>query len=117
MRAYMDVAVFLLAGMVLVGAGLAVAWLLRPHRPYPDKNMTYECGEPQLSGAWVPFNIRFYIFALMFVVFDVETVFLYPWAVLLRTMPTYVFFEIVTFIGIVVLGLVYAWKKRVLTWL
>lgn len=107
-----------------VAFGVVTLWLSRlmaPHRPYPKKNTTYECGEIPVGGAWVQFNISYYIFALIFVIFDVETVFLYPWAVVFHTLKDagrggFVMLEMTVFIAVLALGLFYAWRKGVLKW-
>jgi NADH-quinone oxidoreductase subunit A len=74
------VLLFFLIGGAFVAIGLLTAWLLRPARPYPSKNATYECGETPVGDTRIRFNIRFYVIALIFVIFDVEVVFLFPWA-------------------------------------
>jgi NADH-quinone oxidoreductase subunit A len=100
---------------------LFMSRLLGPHRPGKEKNSTYECGEVPIGVAWIQFNVSYYIFALIFVIFDVETVFLFPWAVVLKTLKKmgygpFTVFEMSVFIGILFLGLIYAWKKGVLSW-
>lgn len=116
LAAYTDVVIFFLAGVGFVGVTLTVGRLLRPHNPYPEKLTPYECGEIPVGEGQVPFNIRYYIFALLFVVFDVEVVFLFPWAVVLRELGMYAFILMVIFLVMLVDGLVYAWKKGVLRW-
>ncbi|MFO7264807.1 MAG: NADH-quinone oxidoreductase subunit A [Limnochordales bacterium] len=116
LSAYTDVAIFFLVGAGFVLVTLAIGRLLRPHNPYPEKLTPYECGEVPIGEGQVPFNIRYYIFALLFVVFDVEVVFLFPWAVVLRELGTYAFVLMVIFLVMLVDGLVYAWKKGVLRW-
>ena len=96
--------------------------MLRPHNPLPEKLTTYECGERPIGQAWSQFNVRYYIFALMFVIFDVETVFLFPWALRLKAfalhgLGPFVFIEMMVFLLILVLGLAYAWRKGVLKWI
>lgn len=113
--------------LFFVGAlcfGIVTLWiarLLSPSRPYAEKLTTYECGEIPVGAAWVQFNISYYIFALLFVVFDVETIFIYPWAVQYQNLIEaglggFALLEIIVFIGILFLGLVYAWRKGVLKW-
>ena len=113
---WVNVAIFLIAGVIVVAAGLGLAWLLRPSYPDPRKLDPYECGEVPFGDARIRFNIRYYIFALIFVVFDIESVFIYPWAVLFRQLGVFGFVEMLVFLAILVVGLVYAWKKRVLEW-
>ena len=90
---------------------------IRPKRPDPIKSATYECGVETEGDAWGQFNVRYYVFALLFVVFDVEAVFLYPWAVAFRQLGLFAFVEAVLFIAILVVGYVYAWRRRALEWL
>lgn len=113
---YTDVAVFLIVGALFVVLNLTVGRLLRPHNPYPAKLTPYECGEVPVGGGNIKFNVRYYIFALIFVVFDVETVFLYPWAVVFEDIGIFAFVVMMLFIFTLVEGLVYAWKKGVLRW-
>ncbi len=99
-----------------VGTALLLNRLVRVRRPSVRKTTTYECGVDPVGPAWVQFNSRYYLFALLFVVFDVEAVFLYPWAVAYRQLGLYAFTEMVVFIGILLVGYAYAWKKRALEW-
>jgi NADH-quinone oxidoreductase subunit A len=108
--------VFLVLGIVFVAGGYITARLLRPHRPNPQKNSTYECGEPAVGSAWIKFNIRFYVVALIFIIFDVEVVFLYPWATVFKPLGDFALVEVLIFAGILILGLVYAWVKGDLDW-
>jgi NADH-quinone oxidoreductase subunit A len=110
---------------VLVVLGLAVAFVLfllllarlvRPAAPGPEKSVVYECGERPTGSPWVKFNIRFYVVALIFVIFDVEVVFLYPWAVVFRRLGAFAFAEMLFFLVILFVGLVYVWKKGDLDW-
>ncbi len=113
---YLTVAVFLFGTVGFVLVTLFVAKLLRPARPSEIKLRNYECGESPVGSSWVQFNIRFYIFALLFVIFDVETVFIFPWAVVYHTLGWFGFIEMTVFLAILIYGLVYAWKKGVLKW-
>ena len=117
MSGYLDVSLFMLVGIAFPFIGLAVAWLLRPARMYDEKQSVYECGELPFGDARIKFHAHYYIFALLFVVFDVETVFLYPWAVVFKELGLFGFIEMMIFIGILVVGLVYAWRKKVLKWI
>lgn len=92
------------------------ARLIRPANPYPAKSINYECAEETIGTSWIRFNNRFYIFALIFVIFDVEVVFLFPWAVAFNKLGLYALVEMVIFIMILFYGLYYAWKKGVLKW-
>ena len=90
---------------------------IRPNRPDPIKSDTYECGvETEGGDAMVQFNARYYVVALLFVVFDVEAVFLYPWAVAFRQLGLVAFVEAVLVLGVLVLGYVYAWRRKALEW-
>jgi len=87
-----------------------------PHRPNPIKNATFECGMETIGKTWVQFNFRYYFYALIFLALDVLLVFLYPWAVELRRLGYFGLTGVVIFIAIVVVGYVYAWRKKVLEW-
>ncbi len=89
---------------------------IRPRQPDPVKDAPYECGVETEGDAWVQFNVRYYLIALLFVVFDVEVVFLYPWAVAFRQVQLFGFVEAVIFLLILVVGYVYAWRKGALEW-
>lgn len=114
--AYTDVGIFLAVGVIFVFVNMLLGRLLRPHNPYPEKLIPYECGEEPLGDAHGRFHIRYYMFALLFVIFDVEAIFLYPWAVVLRELGTYTFVLMFVFLFMLLDGLVYAWKKGVLRW-
>jgi NADH-quinone oxidoreductase subunit A len=116
-RQYLAVGVFVAAAMVMVGAMLGVGTLLRPKRPQDEKYITYESGSDPF-GVFGQQNVRYYIYALMFVVFDVETVFVFPWAVNAdqSQLGWFGFGEIFVFVAILVLGLAYLWRKGLLSW-
>jgi NADH-quinone oxidoreductase subunit A len=120
---FTSVAVMLLLGGVLCGLMLGLGALLRPSNPYPGKLATYECGEPPSGPAWINFNIRFYLIALVFVIFDVELAFIYPVAavfrdwVVTRGQGLFALVELAVFVGILAVGLVYVWAKGDLQWL
>jgi len=113
------VAVIVPTSMLLL-SWIATAVRIRPHKPNPIKYTTYECGVEPIGSGWPQFNFRYYMFALLFVIFDVEVVFLFPWAASFGTMSAefglFVLAEMSVFIGILVLGWVYAWKKGSLEW-
>ncbi|HVN47467.1 MAG TPA: NADH-quinone oxidoreductase subunit A [Bacteroidota bacterium] len=108
--------IFLVLGVVFVAAGLLAAWVLRPHKPYPEKNATYECGEEPIGSAWIRFNVRFYVIALVFLLFDVEVVFLFPWALIFRQFGMFGFLEMVVFLVILLVGYAYVWVMGDLDW-
>jgi NADH-quinone oxidoreductase subunit A len=114
---YAIVVVFLLLGILLPVVALTAGKLLRPNRPTAAKQTTYESGIEPFHEANVRFHARYYIFALLFVIFDVETVFLYPWAVAYDKLGLFALVEMLIFVVMLLIGLVYAWKKKVLTWL
>jgi len=118
---YTTVAVFLLAGVVLVGAAVFTARLVAPRRPSLLKSTPYESGIEPIGGGWNQSHIRYFVFALLFLVFDVEAVFIFPWAVSIDYFKgigngALVFFEMVAFVVILFLGLLYAIRKGVLRW-
>ena len=111
--------IYFAAVIVFAGGGLVFWWLIRPHRDSEEKLTTYECGENPEGSAWIQFNIRFYVFALIFVIFDVEAAFLLPWAVVFRSMgelAPLAFVEGGVFILILVVALAYVWRKGDLAW-
>lgn len=108
--------IFFLLGAFFVGAGIFASWLLRPRRPYPEKNATYECGEEPIGSPWVRLNVRFYVIALVFLIFDVEVVFLFPWALVYRQLGVFGFLEMVVFLFILFVGYAYVWVKGDLSW-
>ena len=117
-----NVLVFLFLGLVLAATLLGLGRLLRPANPEAAKLSSYECGEPATGGAWINFNIRFYLVALVFVVFDVELAFMYPVMAVFKSWIAdgrglFALGEILLFIGILAVGLVYVWAKRDLEWL
>ena len=113
---YVPIFIFLIISF-LIGAGtIAIASLVRPKNPNKTKLMPYECGIDPVDNARQRYTIRFYIVAILFVVFDVETVFLFPWAVRYRQLGWFGFTEICVFLAILVAGYVWAWQKRALEW-
>jgi len=111
----------LLLALIFPIGGIATSWLLgllkiRPQAPDPIKEDTFECGVETEGTAWVQFNFRYYYYALLFVIFDVEAVFLYPWAVSFERVAVAGFVEVLTFLMILLIGLAYAWRKNALEW-
>jgi NADH-quinone oxidoreductase subunit A len=113
---WITVLAFGVFGAVLVGALLGVASLIRPNNPTPGKLETYESGIDPIGGGWSQTHIRYYVFALLFLIFDVEAVFIFPWALELENLGAFALWEMVIFIGILVMGLAYAVRKGVLRW-
>jgi NADH-quinone oxidoreductase subunit A len=113
---YTIVGIFLLLGTVFVLITLGVAKLVRPSRPTKVKLQNYECGEVPIGSSWIQYNVGYYIFALIFVIFDVEVVFLFPWAVAFGKLGLFALIEMFIFLLILIFGLVYAWRKGALKW-
>ncbi len=117
---------FILGGLMFFSISMFVAFLIRPQRPNEEKQTTYECGEDPVGNAWGRFNVRFYVIALIFILFDVEIAFMFPWAVIFAdnqlvqetqgTWLWFVFGEMLLFISILLIGLIYAWQKGFLNW-
>ncbi|MCX6273111.1 MAG: NADH-quinone oxidoreductase subunit A [Bacteroidetes bacterium] len=107
---------FFIVAVVLVGGALVFSTFVPPSSTNPQKSETYECGIPTKGLSWLQFNVGYYLFAILFLVFDVETVFVFPWAVVMKDIGMVAFVEIVIFFFILILGLLYAWKKHALIW-
>lgn len=116
LESYSFIAAFIVIASALAGVPLVLAWLLRPKKPNPIKSSTYECGISTVGDTWVQFKAQYYIYALVFVLFDVETVFLFPWAVVYNQLPFFAVIEMLVFILILAGALVYAWRKGDLEW-
>ncbi|AKL74453.1 NADH:ubiquinone oxidoreductase subunit 3 (chain A) [Actinobacteria bacterium IMCC26256] len=114
-RNYLAVAVFAVAALGMVGAMLGVGRLVRPNRPQPEKYIAYEAGSDPIRG-FGQSNVRYYVYALLFVMFDVEAVFIFPWAINLEALGVSALISMIVFILVLTLGLVYAWRKGVLRW-
>jgi NADH-quinone oxidoreductase subunit A len=113
---YLPVLVILGVGLVLVVAMLGGNRLLRPSRPTPQKLTTYECGVDPVGTGWAQVHVRYYVFAYLYVVFAVDAVFLFPWATVFEPLGWVTVGEMGVFVGILAVGLAYAWRKGVLTW-
>jgi NADH-quinone oxidoreductase subunit A len=116
LRSYLTVVIFGAAAVALVAGTLGLGSLLRPRRPQSQKYIAYESGVDPVGTGWSQSQVRYYIFALLFVMFDVEAVFIFPWAVQLKALAVFGLVEMVVFVVILALGLVYAWRKGVLRW-
>lgn len=110
------VALFVAIAVIFAVLPLVLQRFIAPKKPSVIKNSPYECGLESVGDPWVRFRVQYYLYALLFVIFDVEVVFIYPWAVALRELGAWAFIEMVIFLGILALGLAYAWKKGVLEW-
>ena len=118
---YTTVGSVILAGLAFVVVAFTAARLVRPTRPRREKYLTYECGIDPVGVGWSQTQIRYYVFAFLFVIFDVESVFLFPFAAVLNEYSRLgnggpVFIEMLVFVGVLLVGLLYAWKKKVLEW-
>jgi NADH-quinone oxidoreductase subunit A len=113
---WLFIGVFLLVAPIFPALALLIPRLIAPRKPNPLKSQTYECGIETVGDTWVQFRVQYYIFALVFLIFDVETVFLFPWAVAFGQLPMFAVLEGVLFILILVAGLFYAWRKGALEW-
>ncbi len=116
MEGHLAIAVFVLLGAAFVIAALLFSRLLQ-HRSFSDEKYSpYECGSDPVGPPWVQFKIGYYVYALLFVIFDIETVFLFPWAVAFGQLGLFALVEMALFIGILGVGLAYAWKEGALSW-
>lgn len=119
---YGIVALFALVALIFPIIPLLMAWVIRPKKPNPSKRATYECGlefedfPEQAQQVWVQFRVQYFIYALIFVIFDIEVVYLYPWAVAYNALGLFALVEMVIFLGILALALAYAWRKGLLEW-
>ena len=116
MSPWIYIGLFFLVGLIIPVGASAAAWVLGPKKPNPIKQTTYECGIETVGDSWVQFKAQYYIFALVFLVFDVETVFLFPWAVKLGQLGLFAVLEGIVFILILIAGLIYTWRKGMLEW-
>lgn len=110
------IVVVILTAVVLVTAAICIAKLLAPRSFNPQKGEPYECGIPTRGQSWIQFKAGYYLFAILFLMFDIETVFLFPWAVVVARTGVYALAGAAFFLGILILGLAYAWRKGALEW-
>jgi NADH-quinone oxidoreductase subunit A len=115
-HSYLPVLILSAVGALMVVAMLAGNRLLRPDRPSPEKLLTYECGVDPVGEGWAQSHIRYYVFAYLYVVFAVDAVFLFPWATVFAALGWVTVVEMAIFVGFIAVGLLYAWRKGVLTW-
>ena len=116
MSPYVSIVILCVLCAIIVGAMVSLNTLLGPRATNPVKHDPFECGNPATGPAFGRFSVRFYIIAVLFVVFDVETIFLFPWAVKFRVLGLFGFVEMLVFLGILMVGYAYAWKKGALEW-
>ena len=113
---YLFIGVLVLFAAVFPLLPIVLAKFVAPKKPSASKNDTYECGLAAEGDAWIQFRVQYYLYALLFVIFDVETVFIYPWAVSFKHLGLFAFIEVILFLAILAVGLAYAWKKNLLEW-
>ncbi len=116
MNEWIYVALFMIVGAIIPIGAIVAGFIFGPKRPNPIKQSTYECGIEPVGEVWVQFKAQYYIFALVFLVFHVEAVFLFPWAVKLGQLGMYAVIEGIIFISILIVGLIYMWRKGMLEW-
>ncbi len=116
MNQWIYIGLFFIVGLIIPVGAIGMAWMLGPKKSNSIKQTTYECGIETVGESWVQFKAQYYIFALVFLVFDVETVFLFPWAVKLGQLGLFAVIEGIIFILILIAGLVYTWRKGMLEW-
>src|SRR5659263_442837 len=114
---YLPVVIFTIIGVVFVAVSLFMSRMVRPSNKTKEKLSTYECAEKPIGDARVNFNIQYYLIVIVFLIFDVEVLFLYPWAVRFKHLGPLGFFEMILFIEVLIIGLAYAWKKEALEWI
>ena len=113
---YFPVLVFIGIGIIIGILPIALGWLFSPKNPYPEKRSPYECGFAPFQDARLPFDVRYYLVAILFIIFDLETAFLFPWAVVLRRVHWSGFWAMMIFLGILIVGFIYEWKRGALEW-
>ncbi len=113
---YLPILVFILMGLALGLAMIGAGSLFSVHKPDPEKNSPYECGFPEFENARIPFDVRFYLVAILFIIFDLETAFFFPWGLALRKLGGFGFGAMMVFLSLLVIGFVYEWKRGALDW-
>jgi NADH-quinone oxidoreductase subunit A len=113
---YFPVLLFILVGLAIGVLPVALGWLLAPNRPDPQKLSPYECGFEAFEDARMKFDVRYYLVAILFILFDLEIAFLFPWAIVVREIGLFGFVSMMIFLGILVVGFVYEWMKGALEW-
>lgn len=113
---YFPILVFMGVGVLLGLLPVSLGWFLGPRHPDAAKNSPYECGFDALEDARMPFDIRFYLITILFIIFDLETAFLFPWAMIIRKVGWISFWAMMIFLGILIVGFIYEWKKGALEW-
>jgi NADH-quinone oxidoreductase subunit A len=121
-KEFLGIGIFIIVGIGFIIVSLIAAWTIRPHKPSAEKCGTYECGEPPIGSGWLQFRVGYYLYALIFLIFEVEAVFIFPWAAVLlgfkadKALAALAMVDMVIFTAALAIGLIYAWKKGVLVW-
>lgn len=113
---YLPILIFIIIGVLFGILPISVGWLVSLKRPDPAKLSSYECGFPPFEDARIPFDVRYYLVAILFILFDLETAFLFPWAVVLHQIGWFGFLAMALFVGLLLVGFIYEWKKGALEW-
>jgi NADH-quinone oxidoreductase subunit A len=113
---YLPILLFLGIAIVVSGAAVGLSWLLAVHNPDSEKVSAYECGFDAFADARAKFDVRYYLVAILFIIFDLEVAFLFPWAISLGDIGTFGFWSMVVFLGVLTVGFIYEWKKGALEW-
>ncbi|MBI5447378.1 MAG: NADH-quinone oxidoreductase subunit A [Gammaproteobacteria bacterium] len=113
---YLPILIFILLGIVMGVLPILGGWILGPKKPNKEKLAAYECGFPAFEDARLPFDVRYYLVAILFIIFDLETAFFVPWAVVLNDIGWFGFWAMMIFLGLLVIGFIYEWKKGALEW-
>lgn len=113
---YLPILVFIIIGLLLGTVMMGAGSLLSKHKPDAAKNSPYECGFPAFESSHIPFDVRFYLVAILFIIFDLETAFFFPWALALRKIGMFGFLAMMVFLGLLVIGFIYEWKRGALDW-
>lgn len=113
---YLPILIFMIIGVLAGCAGPLIAYILSPHHPNPEKLSAYECGFEPFNDARAPFDVRYYLVAILFIIFDLETAFIVPWAVVFRDLGWFGMIAMGIFLGLLTIGFIYEWKKGALEW-
>ena len=116
LETYLPVLIFIVIGSVVGAAMIAMGFVLAPHRPDSEKNSPYECGFEAFEDSRMKFDVRYYLVAILFIIFDLEIAFLFPWAIVLDQIGTFGLLAMAVFLGVLVIGFIYEWKKGALEW-
>ena len=113
---YLPIFIFIVVGLIVGVLAMGIGFVLAPKKPYAEKDSPYECGFEAFENARMKFDVRFYLVAILFIIFDLEIAFFFPWAVVLEQIGVVGFWAMMIFLGILVVGFIYEWKKGALEW-